>query len=54
MGNSVRVDFYSRLIGRQGVYREDLQREGVDEGQEREGQFERLAMYLVSLAEKRA
>ncbi|MHC4677069.1 MAG: capsular polysaccharide export protein, LipB/KpsS family [Planctomycetota bacterium] len=54
MSNSVRVDFYSRLIGREGVYREDLQRQDIDEDQEREVQFERLARYLVSLAEKRA
>jgi hypothetical protein len=47
------VDFYSRLIGRQGVYREDLHQQGSDEDKEREIQIERLARYLVGLAEKR-
>jgi hypothetical protein len=47
MSSSVRVDFYSRLIGRQGVYREDLHQQGSDEDKEREIQIERLAKYLT-------
>jgi hypothetical protein len=53
MSSSVGVDFYSRLIGRQGVYREDLRQQDSDEDKEREIQIERLAKYLVGLAEKR-
>jgi hypothetical protein len=53
MSSSVRVDFYSRLIGRQGVYREDLHEQDSDEDKEREIQIERLARYLVGLVEKR-
>lgn len=53
MSSSVRVDFYSRLIGRQGVYREDLHTQNGDEDKERKIQIERLAKYLISLAEKR-
>ena len=53
MSSSVRVDFYSRLLARQGVYREDLHQHDIDEDKEREIQIERLAKYLVGLAEKR-
>ena len=51
MSSSVRVDFYSRLLGRQGVYRED--RQDGDEDHGREIQIESLAQYLLSVVEKR-
>ena len=48
MKNSVKVDFYSRLLGRQGVYRENSQQWYISEDKERQDQIERLAKYLIN------
>lgn len=48
MKSTIRVDFYSRLIGRKAVYREDSQKADIDENKERGNQIERLAKYLIN------
>jgi len=48
MKNSVSIDFYSRLLSRRGVYRENSQLVGIDEDKERQSQTERLAKYLIN------
>lgn len=47
MNESVSVDFYSRLIGREGVYQGMNQKAISDEKEERKKQFEILAKYLI-------
>jgi hypothetical protein len=46
--SSIRVDFYSRLIGRKGAYREDSQKADIDENKKRGNQIEILAKYLIN------
>ncbi len=48
MKSSVKVDFYSRLLGRDGVYRENSQQWYISEDKERQNQIERLAKYLIN------
>jgi len=48
MKNSVSIDFYSRLLRRPGVYRENQQQADIDEDKERQNQIERLAKYLIN------
>ena len=48
MNNSVSIDFYSRLLRRPGVYRENQQQADIDEDKERQNQIERLAKYLIN------
>jgi hypothetical protein len=46
--NSVPLDFYSRLIGRPGVYRDNSANIIIDEDKEREVQIYRLSEYLFA------
>ncbi len=48
MKNSINIDFYSRLLGRKGVYREESQQSYIDENKERKKQIEALAKYILN------